>query len=65
MHDAGLDFGGGIDRLVLGRAFVAAIQPQRVELHDRIHGRERALLPLLDVGQHLAGGPFHVLKMSG
>ncbi|KVN92973.1 hypothetical protein WJ70_14060 [Burkholderia ubonensis] len=44
-----------VHRLVLDRAFVANLQPKCVEIHDRIHGLERALLPLLDVGQHLIG----------
>lgn len=48
----GADAQRKIDRLVLDHAFVADLQPQRVE--DRIHGLERALLPLFDV-DHLVG----------
>ena len=51
----GADAQRQIDCLVPDRAFVADLQAQRVKVHDRIHGLERALLPLLDLGQHLVG----------
>jgi hypothetical protein len=31
------------------------LEPQGIEIHDRIHGFQRPLLPLIDLGQHFIG----------
>lgn len=42
----------GSDRLVPDAAFVLNLQAQCVEIDDGVHGFERALLLLFDLGQH-------------
>lgn len=44
-----------VDGFILDRALVADLQAQRVEIDDRIHRFERALLPLRHFLQHLVG----------